>query len=107
MSIDQITQKVNKVIPGITKNQFGYIDPLNFYMYVDEIDPNNNYYNGEKSTLMAIIPVTAKEFGDIIYYEPRNLTKITSGVSNSMYITIKDNNGEKYVGDFIADFTLN
>lgn len=105
-TIDEVKQTTDLNIPGISKNGFDYLDPLTFYLYVDEVDRNYNFFDGRRSTLMCTIPVTAKEWGEIITFEPRNCVKKTSGVERSMYVEIRDKHGKLYPGDFEAEFTL-
>lgn len=114
LEIDEITQKAKlntaKVEGGVVKlldKNFLYITPLVLYVYVDEINSDQNLLNGQRSKLLAMIPVGNKDFGDIIEYKAKRTKNIsTDGKLNSVNFYIKDQNGNDYQGKFVAELTL-
>lgn len=75
-------------------------NPINFfphkvlYIHLTQLKNNNNYYNGNKSDILAKVPITNDEFGTLVNYKFNlpYVIELDNITINSLELTITDEN---------------
>jgi len=69
----------------------------NLYVHLDQLNTSTNYFNGSASTVLAVVPVENKQFGDIttVRFEHPEYKRLNNGTINELKLTIRDENGKE------------
>ena len=87
--------QANKTYIGDKSIDFATIKCL--YIYLDQINTSQNFLNGAPSTLLAVIPIENKEFGDVVSvrFENPEFKHLSNGTITELNVTVRDENGHK------------
>ena len=88
------------------KNDHLYLTPLYLKLSVDSLNSFKNLIDGEQSHILDVIPLAKVDFGEIIHYESKVTKPLREGEINSINVDIKDDLGNDFMGEFIAQFYL-
>ena len=84
------------------KNHVGE-KPLDFavvkslYIHLEQLNTSQNYFNGAPSTILAVIPVPNREFGDIVAtrFEQPEYKYLQNGTIGELKLEVRDENNNK------------
>ncbi len=67
------------------------------YIHLEQLNTSQNFANGAPSTILAVVPIENKEFGDIVYvrFEYPEFKYLSNGAITELQIIIRDENGIK------------
>ena len=67
------------------------------YIHLEQLNTSKNYFNGAPSTILAVVPIQNKEYGDIVSarFEHPELKQLSNGAITEFEITVRDENGGK------------
>ena len=76
--------------------------PLDFaiikslYIHLEQLNTSQNYFNGAPSTILAVIPVPNKEFGDIVTtrFEQPEYKYLQNGTIGELKLEVRDENNQ-------------
>lgn len=69
----------------------------NLYVHLEQLNTAGNYFNGVSSTILAVVPVENKSFGDIttVRFEHADYKLLKNGTIDELKLTIRDEDGKK------------
>ena len=78
-------------------------EPLDFavykklYVHLNQINSDNNFFDGAPTNLLAVVPVENKTFGDVVHMHFNNPTykRLSGGDITELTVTVRDENGQK------------
>lgn len=67
------------------------------YIHLEQLNTSKNYFNGAPSTILAVVPIGNKEYGDIVSvrFEHPDFKKLSNGTITEFEIAVTDENGKK------------
>ena len=67
------------------------------YIHLEQLNTSKNYFNGAPSTVLAVVPIGNKEYGDIVSvrFEHPEYKKLSNGAITDFEIAVRDENGSK------------
>ena len=77
--------------------------PLDFavikslYVHLEQLNTSHNYFNGAPSTILAVIPVPNKAFGDVVAtrFEQPEYKCLQNGTIGELKLEVRDENNNK------------
>lgn len=78
------------------------------YVHLEQINTSYNYLDGRPSTLLAVIPVENKEFGEIMTMrlEHPEYKRLITGTISELKIEIRDENNNKIINNLSTSCVL-
>ena len=69
----------------------------NLYVHLEQLNTASNYFDGTPSTILAVVPVENKAFGDIttVRFEHPEYKLLKNGTIDELKLTIRDEYGKK------------
>ena len=66
------------------------------YVHLEQVNTSSNYFNGVPSTVIGVMPVVNKQFGDIVYtrFYPEYRC-LSNGTITELTIKVRDEHGNK------------
>ena len=67
------------------------------YIHLEQLNTSQNYFNGAPSTVLAVLPIENKEYGDIVSvrFEHPEFKYFSNGAITELEISVRDENGRK------------
>lgn len=67
------------------------------YIHLEQLNTSQNYFNGAPSTILAVVPVENKEYGDIVYvrFEHPEYKYLSNGAITEFEISVRDEYNHK------------
>ena len=67
------------------------------YIHLEQLNTSQNYFNDAPSTILAVVPIENKEYGDIVSvrFEHPEYKKLSNGAITEFEIVVRDENGSK------------
>ena len=86
-----------KNLSHIVEKKQWILQKLKVYIYLEQVNSSNNYFNGAQNTLLCCIHIENKEFGDIVSvkFEHPEFKKLTCGTISEFYFKVRDENGQE------------
>ena len=68
----------------------------NIYIHLEQLNTSQNYYNGAPSTILTMIPIENKQFGDIVSvnFEHPQYKLLTNGAITELKLDVRDENNK-------------
>ena len=69
----------------------------NIYVHLEQLNSCDNFLDGKRSTLLAVVPVENKKFGDIttVRFENPEYKCLSGGTIHELELSIRDENDKK------------
>ena len=105
----KISTQLRNILGFITKKKLNanetYIGDMpvdfaiikNIYVHLEQLNTYNNYFDGKHSTLLGVVPIENKKFGDIttFRFEHPEYKTLMNGTISEFKLTIRDENGKQ------------
>ena len=67
------------------------------YVHLEQLNTSQNYLDGAPSTILAVIPVPNKEFGDVVTtrFEHPEYKKLINGIISELKLEVRDEHNTK------------
>jgi hypothetical protein len=67
------------------------------YVHLEQLNTSHNYFNGSPSTILAVVPIENKEYGDVVSerFEHPEFKYLSNGAITDLEISVRDENGWK------------
>lgn len=78
------------------------------YIHLEQVSTSHNYLDGKPSTLLAVVPVENKEFGEIMTarFERPEYKRLVNDVITELKLEIRDENNNKIISQLPIDCVL-
>lgn len=80
----------------------------NLYVHLEQLNTASNYFDGTPSTILAVVPVENKSFGDIttVRFENPEYKLLNNGTISELKLTIRDEDGKKITNNLQINCVL-
>ena len=67
------------------------------YIHLEQLNTSQNYFNGTPSTVLAVVPIENKEYGDIVSvrFEHPEYKYLSNGAITELEISVRDEHNHK------------
>lgn len=95
LGFSNIKRKFQDNVTHVGNNCVDFATIKSIYLHLEQLNTSQNYFNGTQSTVLAVVSIENKIFGDIISvrFEHPEFKRLSNGTITELKITARDENG--------------